>query len=216
MKFEKITDQLYGARKAGYTFDMTAPRETDDALLDRLSSRMADNLLDEFYDFDGDLYQGDDGEFYAVKFATFDGQEKPVIWQRLTFSRACLIKAHYNKILDEMVAMYEIVLKSHGRCQYQVYIWDDGEIERLQGPQGDHSYLVPRQGEKRDIHYVCTIDAPCFDPWDLADHSAPDDDSEREKEEEEIISYLVNEYRNEGAEAALDAAIEQAEQGDML
>lgn len=89
MKFKSVTNEIFGARKAGYTFDTNAPRETDDALLADLRSRsrrLADNLLDEFYDLDGDLYRGDNGEYYAVKFASFDGQEKPVIWQRLVKS----------------------------------------------------------------------------------------------------------------------------------
>lgn len=123
-----------------------------------------------------------------------------------------IIKEHYNKIIETMVEKYEAVLGYGGRIEYTVYIWDDGEIECLEDVQGGTTFLRPNQFETRQLYTVCTIEAPCFDPWDYADHSAPDDEDEREAEETEIIEWLVDEYKREGAEAALDAVIDEAEQ----
>ena len=125
-----------------------------------------------------------------------------------------IISSNYNKIIDVMVDRYEDVLISGGRVQYKLFVWEDGEIECLEGCQGDTSYLRPKQNESRELYYVCTIDAPCFDPWDMTDHSAPDDEEEREREKREIIDWLVDEYRHEGAEALLDATIEEAEMSE--
>lgn len=123
-----------------------------------------------------------------------------------------IIKANYASILEAMKEHYETVVRSYGRCQYQIYVWEDGEIECLQGPQGDNSWLKPKDAEPRMLYYVCTVGGQYIDPWDFADHGAPDDQDEREKEEEEIFSWLIEEYDHEGAEAALDAAIDEAEE----
>ena len=125
-----------------------------------------------------------------------------------------IISSNYNKIIDVMVDRYEDVLNSGGRVQYKLFVWEDGEIECLEGCQGDTSYLRPKQNESRELYYVCTIDAPYFDPWDMTDHSAPDDEEEREREKHEIIDCLVDEYRREGADALLAATIEEAEMSE--
>lgn len=122
------------------------------------------------------------------------------------------IQEHYSALIDAMVDAYEDVAGSYGRVQYKIYIWDDGQIERLQGCQGDSTRLVPRQCEPRELYYVCTVGGQYIDPWDFSDHSAPDDDDEREQEEQEILDWLVDDYKHNGAEAALDEAIKEAEQ----
>lgn len=85
--FEKCTDSLYGARNAGYVFDKTVAREVDEQFMQNLIvSRgrwFVDAKLDELYDLDGDLYQGEDGQYYAVVFV-YDGDVPvPLCWQKL-------------------------------------------------------------------------------------------------------------------------------------
>lgn len=121
------------------------------------------------------------------------------------------IKKFYAEIKDAMVERYRIVLDCNGILQYKVYVWEDGQIECLEGPQGDNSFLQARDNEPRELYYVTTVDAPCFDPWDCTDHSAPDDEAEREAERAEIIDWCVDEYQTNGADAILDAAIDDAE-----
>lgn len=124
--------------------------------------------------------------------------------------RSEIISENYKAITETMVSKYRAVLESNGAMQYQIYIWDDGEIECLEQVQGDNSYLQPREMEPRALHYVTTIEQPNFDPWDSADHSAPEDEQEREAEEKEIIDWLVQEYEtNVGDE--LDNIISEAE-----
>ena len=87
MKFEKVTSELYGAKKAGYTFDRDAEREINTQLMRILAAergeRFAEDKLDSFSDFDGDLYRGEDGEAYAVLYVYANGREQPLCWQRL-------------------------------------------------------------------------------------------------------------------------------------
>lgn len=82
-KFEKITSELYGAKKAGYTFDESADREMNEQLIRKLiaerGQKFVDKKLDAFYDLDGDLYKDEDGQAYAVEMV--DGE--PICWQKL-------------------------------------------------------------------------------------------------------------------------------------
>ena len=124
--------------------------------------------------------------------------------------RSEIISENYKAITEAMVSRYRTVLESNGRIQYKIYIWDDGEIVCLEQVQGDNSYLLHIEMEPRALYYVTTIEQPNFDPWDSADHSAPDDEQEREAEEKEIIDWLVQEYEtNVGDE--LDNIISEAE-----
>lgn len=124
--------------------------------------------------------------------------------------RSEIITNNYDAIKEAMVSMYRTVLESNGRIQYKIYIWDNGEIECLEQVQGDNGYLQPREMEPRSLYYVTTIEQPNFDPWDSADHSAPDDEQEREAEEQEIIDWLVQEYETNVVDE-LDNIISEAE-----
>lgn len=126
-----------------------------------------------------------------------------------------IIRAHYAELIEAMTDYYRAVLDSAGRVQYKIYIWSDGEIHALEGVQGDNAYLVPREHETRELYHVCTIAEPCFDPWDYADSAAPDDEQERTETERQIIDYLVDNYRTDGASAILDSVIDQAEQEEF-
>lgn len=109
-------------------------------------------------------------------------------------NRSEIIKTYRGKILEEMTNCYRTVLNCNGQLQYGIYIWEDGEIETMEQPQGDNSWLQARDGEPRKLVYVATVASPCFDPWDYADHSAPDDPDEQEADREEIVEWLVGEY----------------------
>ena len=105
-----------------------------------------------------------------------------------------IISTYRDSIEARMVELYRIVLNSDGRIQYKLYVWSDGELEALEDVQGGNSSLQARDGESRSLTYVTTIASPCFDPWDYADHPAPEDEDERCAEEAEIIDWLVDEY----------------------
>ena len=120
------------------------------------------------------------------------------------------ITKYSGDIAEIMVNRYRTVLECDGRIQYKIYVWEDGEIECMEGPQGDNSWLQAKNNEPRELFYVCTIDSPCFDPWDYSDHGAPEDDDEREAERSEIIDWLVNDYKDNVSDK-LDEIIEEAE-----
>ena len=120
------------------------------------------------------------------------------------------IAKYYGDIAAAMAERYRAVIECDGRIQYKIYVWEDGEIECLEGVQGDSTWLQARDMEPRELYYVCTIDAPCFDAWDYTDHFAPDDEAEREAERKEIIDYLVAEYETNVADV-LDDIISDAE-----
>lgn len=209
MEFTKLTNEVFGARKLGYRFDLDAEFGRNESLLRDVTAycgeRFADDLIDGFFDLDGDLYKGEDGEYYAVQMYL----GKPLVWQRL-INHVEFLRRHREVIEEEMVEKYSSVLDSRGRCQYKLYMWDDGEPECLCDAQGSSGYLVPKRGESRSLYYITTIAEPCFDPWDYTDHSAPDDEEEREKEREEICSWLVDEYRA-GVHDLLDEILDQME-----
>lgn len=126
-------------------------------------------------------------------------------------NRSEIISKYSHKITDSAPVLYRSVLESYGMIQYQLYVWEDGEIDYLEQVQGDNAYLIPKDSEPRTLAYVCTISSPCFDPWDYTDHSAPETEEEREKEQEEIIDCLVDSYR-ENLSDMIDCIIREAEQ----
>ena len=128
-----------------------------------------------------------------------------------TKSAAQVMTDNYAKLIDEMTIRYRNVLESDGNCQYQVYIWEDGEVECLCGPQGDSSRLVARSNEPRNLYYVTTISAPCVDVFDIAGAERPEDPAEEEAAKAEAIDWLVDNYSDE-AEARLNNVIEQAQE----
>lgn len=119
-----------------------------------------------------------------------------------------IVEKYRKVIAAEMVEKYRTVLDCAGKIQYRIYVWEDGEIESLEQVQGDCGYLKANDNEPRQLVYVTTISAPCFDPWDFSDHGAPDDPEEQEAEEREIIDYLVGEYEQTTSDV-IDSAIEQ-------
>lgn len=125
-----------------------------------------------------------------------------------------IISKNRKAIIDAMADRYQVVLDSDGKIQYQIYIWEDGEIEMLEGAQGDNSYLQPKSGEPRDLYYIATVSAPCFYAFDYSDEPEPEDETEREAARQEIIDYLVGEYRQNQADEIIDHVIDEAERDE--
>jgi len=87
MKFTQLTNEVFGAQNAGFRIDPDAERMTDDerikVLHDRMGETYVNALLDSFYDFESDLFQGEDGEYYAVMMDPTTTESCPLILQRL-------------------------------------------------------------------------------------------------------------------------------------
>lgn len=87
MKFIKIRNEFNAIRAAGYTFDPAAERQIDRdlyrALCQERGERWTDGKLDELFDMDGALYQGEDGSMYAVQEVFEDAGMVPLCWHRL-------------------------------------------------------------------------------------------------------------------------------------
>ena len=123
--------------------------------------------------------------------------------------RSEAIEKYYDKIKADMVELYRSVIECDGRIQYTIYVWEDGELEHLEQPQGGNSWLQPRDCEPRELFCVTTIDVgPGFDIWDCSERGAPDDEDERETMRNEIIDWLVDEYEA-NVEELLDSIIEE-------
>lgn len=87
MEFTKKTNEIYGARNAGYKLDGCAGLEIDNDLADKIAKlhgeRYLDDLLDMFCDFDGDLFEDESGQPYAVAYVYYDCREIPLCWQKM-------------------------------------------------------------------------------------------------------------------------------------
>lgn len=123
-----------------------------------------------------------------------------------------VIHAHYDEILNAMKSCYEDVIRSGGRIQTKVYVWEDGELEYLTDAQGSNTFLTPRDMETRELYFVATIEAPSFDVWDFSADPKPEDEEEAARMEEELIEWYLEEGTSEQMIAILDAAIEDAEE----
>lgn len=129
-------------------------------------------------------------------------------------TKAEIIGKYYDRIAEALPEKYRRVLESNGREQCDVYIWEDGELECLWEAQGSTSWLKPKDCEPRMLYFVWRISAPGFDPWDAADHSAPDDEAQREAERAEIIGCLTDEYKANVGDV-MDAILQEAKQEDL-
>ena len=142
--FEKKTEELYGARNAGYKIDRTADREEDAQLLRRIRAERGDRFVedkrDALYDFDGDLYQDENGDFYTVVFVWDHDHEVPLFWNRLTKAEY-RIKPEFIEYwgpdatdetvltMDEIKSAAEGFEKSIDDVMEQVYLNEPAEVE---------------------------------------------------------------------------------------
>ena len=120
------------------------------------------------------------------------------------------IKKYQQKIMETMSKKYRNVLESEGRLQYRIYVWEDGEIECLEGVQGDNSYLKAKDNEPRTLFYICTVSAPGFNVWDAAGESAPDNEQEAEEMAKSGIDACMEEY-TDSLPDMMDSLIREAE-----
>lgn len=97
--FTRVTDEMCGAKNAGYTLDFDHKTESNLGMIRWLIWNMNNStesnanrigrMVDSLYDNDGDLYQGSDGNYYAVYFApaymvdTKIPYDIPLFWHRL-------------------------------------------------------------------------------------------------------------------------------------
>lgn len=120
------------------------------------------------------------------------------------------IKKYQQKIMETMSKKYRNVLESEGRLQYRIYVWEDGEIECLEGVQGDNSYLKAKDNEPRTLFYVDTFSAPGFNIWDAAGESTPENEREAEEMAKSVIDACMEEY-TDSLPDVVDALIHEAE-----
>lgn len=119
-----------------------------------------------------------------------------------------IILANQEAIADYLVSHFRTVMECHGRVQYDLYIWSDGELEGMQKVPGENSWLAPRDGESRELYFVTKVTG--YNPWDLVDdHPVPEDDEQREAEEKDIIADLVQDYKLNVYEL-IDSIVEDA------
>ena len=123
-----------------------------------------------------------------------------------------IIRKYYNEIAAAMVEKYRDAVECDGRVQYQIYIWDDGEMSIMEAPQGDNSYMVASDFEERELVHVTTIDLGAgFDIWDYSEDGKPEDEDEAELMFKDIVDYLVDSYE-ESIDELLGGIIADAEQ----
>ena len=100
-----------------------------------------------------------------------------------------------TEIEATMVESFRSVLESEGRIQYQIYIWKDGQIERLEGTYGDRSYLRPRDDEEQQLFYICRVDWNYMGGAEITDIDEMVEDYEADVEE--ILDYVYLEAVDE-------------------
>lgn len=143
-KFVKMTEELYGAKNAGYAIDKAADREEDQQLIRKLRAergdRFVDDKMDALYDFDGDLYQDENGNFYAVVFVWDHDHEAPLCWHKLKEAKY-RIKPDFLQswgpdatdedvlTMDEIKAAAEGLEMSIEEIMTQVYPDEPAEVE---------------------------------------------------------------------------------------
>ena len=119
-----------------------------------------------------------------------------------------VIKTYRSEIESTMINRFRNVMDCDNRIQYKVYIYDDGEIECLEGPSGDNSWLKANDADDRELHYVTTVTG--INPWDCIDASQPEDENERDAVREEIINSEVASYKGYASDV-IDEVINEAE-----
>lgn len=102
-----------------------------------------------------------------------------------------VLRMYWDEIAAAIVETYtdtlETLIRNNCETQYQIYIWDDGEIEYLFGPAGDNSFLQPKEHEERKLYYIGTERAYTGSTADYLDFK---DMCEDMTEDEIIDEYL--------------------------
>lgn len=121
-----------------------------------------------------------------------------------------LIRENFSRLAKALADRYETVVGCGGQVQYKVYIWSDGEIQYLEQPQGDNSYLAPNNHETRELYYLTTVGGYRIDLADAAGLPAV----ETEEDKQEAVEFLVDEYKRELPDL-LDELIYEAEREEI-
>lgn len=114
-----------------------------------------------------------------------------------------IIINNYDTILNALGACYRDALESDGRMQYALYVWEDGEIEILPKVSGDHTYLIPKECEPRQLVHVMTVGGYNFHYSENLNGTETEDDIGIWLDE------LTSQYMNDQAECDLDDRIEE-------
>lgn len=115
-----------------------------------------------------------------------------------------VIEKYWGKIAEAMKNAYRNCIG--GRTQEKIYIWEDGEIETLFGACGDNSFLVPKDYEERELHYITTVSTS--DPRDfITDDISEMSEEEYDKAYAEASEWLIDGY---DADEELSAIYDQA------
>jgi len=107
--------------------------------------------------------------------------------------RSEALKKYAAVITEKLPALYRETMESFGRVQYAVYVWEDGELQILEQVHGDNSYLIPKDGEPRELFYICTISG--YNVWDTFSDSVPDSEAEKADMEAGLIDDQVQNYK---------------------
>lgn len=122
-----------------------------------------------------------------------------------------VLKEHSEEFMQAMREAYIDLMHCAAptKCEYELYIWEDGEIETLLKPVGSSGFLQAKQEEPRWLDYVCRVRAD--DVWQYMDAEKPsewDYDTQEEYEkataeaeamEAEAIEELCAQYDPEEA-----------------
>ena len=132
-------------------------------------------------------------------------------------TRRELIEKYYDELREEIIDCYRCVLKCwRTGINYQVYIWEDGEFEFLEQVNPGTGWLHPNQCESRELYYICTVSESGFNPWDGWCEEYPNDETEEEKIEKELIDECVDWWVGEGkADELIEEAMKEKE-GEMV
>lgn len=120
-----------------------------------------------------------------------------------------------NEIIECMVETADTAIRNNSITQYQVYIWSDGEIETLFGPEGDNSFLRAKEWEDRELYYVGTVSGrgvqEDFNSWAFLYEDADKEEANDEVIEDYLAYFGGSDWVKETAAGIVDAAIERAE-----
>lgn len=118
-----------------------------------------------------------------------------------------LMTLHRNALLEVIQDAYTDLMRyaNPTNAVYRIYLWSDGEVERLLTGAGSSEWLQPKAGEERSLDYVCTVRGD--DVWQWLDMSEPDDEAEADRLKAEAVKELCSSY---DPDPVLDQAIREA------
>lgn len=82
-----------------------------------------------------------------------------------------VLKDNRYVIAEAMQYAFTDIMRSanRGGMEVKIYIWEDGEIERLTTVSGSNDWLKPRDNEDRALYYVTTVKGEWCEDEDVED-----------------------------------------------